>query len=31
MGLKERLLGQMGTIRMVLTSVWIMGPPADKA
>jgi hypothetical protein len=30
MGLKERLLGAIGTTSMPLTPFWRMGPPADS-
>jgi hypothetical protein len=29
-GLKERLLGEIGTIRIPFTSFSMMGPPADN-
>ena len=29
-GLKERLLGEIGTMRIPLTSFSMMGPPADS-
>lgn len=29
-GLKERLFGAMGVIRMLLTPFCIIGPPADR-
>jgi len=29
-GLKERLLGEIGTMRIPLTSFSIIGPPADN-
>lgn len=30
MGLKERLLGAIGTIRIPFTPFWRSGPPADS-
>lgn len=30
-GRKDKLLGAIGTIRILFTPLWTIGPPADKA